>query len=329
MMKNIYILTRTTFFLCLCISTLSNLYSQPFFPVKVNGLWGAIDASGKIVIQPKYHDRMVACGSDNQYLVNEYNDTVRIINSKFEETILTAISLSAYMGDELFAFKKDTIRFGLEGLMDYTGKIIIPAKFEMIYPFVEGVAKVTYCTGVEKNKVIIKEGMIDLNGKLVIQPTFDKGFLEECSGGVIRFRDNSGKWGVMDKTGKIVVQPKYDYLGPCRYGYMMYRLIPNFNRTGLMTINEQVIIADDGNTLVNYLPSCETDTLLVVGKAQNGMFQKAVYTLHGTKLFDSKYPGILHHSYGTFNVMNADRLYGIIDSKGNDLVPFFFSGILK
>src|SRR5688500_3208808 len=116
MISKIHISTRRIFFFCLCISLLSNLYSQPFFPVKVNGLWGAIDANGKIVIQPKYHGRMVTCGSNNQYLVNEYNDTVRIINSKFEETILPSISLSAYPGDELFTFKKDTIRFGLEGL---------------------------------------------------------------------------------------------------------------------------------------------------------------------------------------------------------------------
>lgn len=49
--------------------------AQPFFPVRINGLWGAIDSTGKIVLKPSYRTYVSSEGEKNEFLIGYNGDT--------------------------------------------------------------------------------------------------------------------------------------------------------------------------------------------------------------------------------------------------------------
>jgi hypothetical protein len=84
------------------------------------------------------------------------------------------------------------------GFIDKTGKLIIPAKFDHVYGFREGVAFV------EDGK----QGLIDKTGRVIIPwpyknyPSFSRGLARVSV---------DGKWGFIDTAGKMVIPPQFDY----------------------------------------------------------------------------------------------------------------------
>jgi hypothetical protein len=94
---------------------------------------------------------------------------------------------------------------GKWGLIDKTGKEIVPPKYDNAGGFKEGLAKV---------KLNGKWGFIDKTGKVIVPPKYDDAW--SFSEGLAKVKLN-GKWGFIDKTGKeivIVFPPKYDFVTP-------------------------------------------------------------------------------------------------------------------
>lgn len=120
------------------------------------------------------------------------------------------------------------------GFINGTGKIVIPAQYESMSEFSEGLASV--CVGEcgtehilgykydENYKQIaveqsFKYGFIDESGKFVINPmyeeakTFSEGLAAVCEGLGCYYskRDTSQKqWGFIDKQGKMIITPQFD-----------------------------------------------------------------------------------------------------------------------
>ncbi|MFI4955107.1 MAG: WG repeat-containing protein [Gammaproteobacteria bacterium] len=94
------------------------------------------------------------------------------------------------------------------GYIDTTGKIVIPAKFD-IQPgeFSEGLAVVK----IRNSAGVIKYGFMDKTGKVVIQPIFDE--VRTFHEGLAPVKKNidyeAPLWGFIDKTGKIVIPYQY------------------------------------------------------------------------------------------------------------------------
>ena len=86
------------------------------------------------------------------------------------------------------------------GLIDKTGKEIIPLKYDGIDNFSkDGLAKVTL-NG--------KDGFIDKTGKEIIPVKYD--YIDDLKDELVRVQLD-GKWGVVDKTSKKIITPiKYD-----------------------------------------------------------------------------------------------------------------------
>lgn len=123
-----------------------------------------------------------------------------------------------------------------EGYVDYQGKLVIPAQFDSVYGFSEGlslikqgdkygyinpkgqfVIKPTYTDawgfveGLAKVQVDGKYGFINKTGKFTIKPTFAL-----ASSGHAFFEgllpvSSQGKWGFWDKTGTIKIPHAYDF----------------------------------------------------------------------------------------------------------------------
>lgn len=121
---------------------------------------------------------------------------------------------------------------GLEGFIDKTGKIVIPAQFAEVGPFVGGLARAVldgYCHRVmpdgvwegtpttgypsscggapEDATTICAVGFINMSGKFVIEPRFEsaRDFRENLA--AVR---SGGKWGFVDTIGNIAIPPQFE-----------------------------------------------------------------------------------------------------------------------
>jgi len=83
------------------------------------------------------------------------------------------------------------------GFVDYTGKQIVPAHYDMAGEFSEGLASV---------KVGQKWGVIDKNGAFQVEPQFD--FVGSFSSGLAPAL-LGGKYGYIDRSGKWAIPPQF------------------------------------------------------------------------------------------------------------------------
>jgi WG containing repeat len=93
-----------------------------------------------------------------------------------------------------------------------------------------------------------KSGFIDPNGKIVIEPTFEKAC--PFTDGLAAFQKNE-KWGFIDTTGKVVIEPQFAHVGLFSDGMASFQA-KHFtdqwgyiDKTGKVVIQPQFDCAED------------------------------------------------------------------------------------
>lgn len=196
----------------------------------LNGKYGFLNTNGKTIIQPKYDwaenfkNGLARVMQANKYglidtsgrmLINceydridEFNEGHALIikDGKFglvnrEGRIAVDIKYPVYA--ELSASKglQDGLikieRLKKRGMIDLTGKEVVPVKFDDLRTFNEGLCAVR----------IGKWGYIDLKNKTIIAPAFDYAW--DFKEGLARVKLKE-KIGFIDRSGKIVIKTTYD-----------------------------------------------------------------------------------------------------------------------
>jgi len=167
-------------------------FSEGMAAVKVNGKWGFIDTTGKMVIAP------------------QFNPSQPQFNAHFSEGLVAVNTTSGLIAG------KETNDPGSTrwGFADKSGKIVIPIKYEANYysppHFSEGLAVISgrfIGTTIATFGLHSKYGFIDKTGKLVIPQNYDDAsdFYEGLASVKV-----GEKYGFIDKTGKMVIPPTYD-----------------------------------------------------------------------------------------------------------------------
>ena len=159
--------------------------------VEINGKYGFIDTTGKIVVEPQFDD---IWNIGNGFFVVEVNNKDGVLN-KSGQIVIEPQFDNVYDFHEGLASVKVDEKFGF---IDTTGKIVIEPQFDSRGEFYEGLASV---------KVDGKYGFIDTTGKIVIEPQFDDAI---CFSDGLAFVQVDGKQVVIDKQGEIVFEPKFD-----------------------------------------------------------------------------------------------------------------------
>jgi len=100
------------------------------------------------------------------------------------------------------------------GYQDEKGTVVVLPKYDLAYPFVEGMAAV---------RIGGKYGYLDATGREVVVPKYD--FTWHFIGGYATVKSGD-LFGFIDKTGKEIVSPRYEdannYHGNCCYKGMAH-----------------------------------------------------------------------------------------------------------
>jgi hypothetical protein len=162
------------------------------------------------------------------------------------------------------------------GFIDQTGKLVIPAEWDSVSDFHEGIACV---------KRGDKLGFIDESGKIVSEPqweadeivdafgTLNEGFAPEFSEGLVAVEKDK-KWGYLDRTGKLAVPLRWQLVREFKDGLAAvakpinkYQSVWGFiDKTGKVVVEPRWARADSFH-----------DGLALVGSPDNSKQQQIAY----------------------------------------------------
>lgn len=160
----------------------------PLYPIRVDGHYGYMDHTGKIVIRPQFQS------------ASDFHDGLAQVSSNTQG----------------------------RGIMDATGRVTSVSKFGWIGDFSEGLAEVEIWDGSAKAGYIDATGTLIIPAvwSSYAAPTDEPSMPSfwrrdrnsQFSEGLAAVRSVGGKFGYIDKTGKVVIPPQFLYARPFSEG---------------------------------------------------------------------------------------------------------------
>ena len=164
-------------------------------PILAHGrVWGFIDRSGKIVVEPRFQS--VHYYRDGLALVAEPGATGRwgILDEEGRWVVQPAFHRLGGFSEGLCAYNKGSSW----GFIDARGETRIRAKFRYVERFGEGLAA---ACGAD-----LLYGFIDPDGKWAIPPKFDAAGAFRDGLCPVRLKK---RWGYIDRTGATIIEPRF------------------------------------------------------------------------------------------------------------------------
>ena len=288
-MKKI-ILASYLFFLCACSGSRNEEFK--LIPIKSNNKWGFVDLQGKYLINPQFSEVFpFSCGaslirnSEGKYgFIDEEGKF--IINPTYKEASPFYEDLACTVLDEgkpTYIDKNGEIKFVVDcdeagnfiegfaiirikekwGFINKEGKIAIPATFDRVSFFSEGLAPIMLRSETSSDN---SWGYIDITGKIVINPQFSSAGTFKDG---IALVNNGKQYGYIDKEGKYLINPQFDYASNFEnglaaisqgnsYGYINKEgkivINPQFNNA-LPFSNNQIAVIKSGDNKWGYIDS--------------------------------------------------------------------------
>lgn len=293
------------------------------------GRWGCIDFKGTTLIDHRFQylnfltPKSYRAGLFNQWTVRNFSNDV-VTTYEFDSL--------EYLGQNVYKF----CLAGKFGLADQQGEVIttefqtifestLPSKypsrempfllsvsivrdfaipeekrFDTVYSFKEGFAKF---------KSGGKYGFVDSLGNIRLVPQYNE--TRDFSEGLVAIK-LLGKWGFMNTDEKLIVQPNFDEVTDYLHGVTVVRKGLLYN-----LINAKgVVLYGEYFTLVQRTFS---GNYLLKKNKKLGLADPA-----GHELVSTKYEEVQEIGNG-FIAAKEHGLWGIVNSKGNVVIPFNFS----
>jgi hypothetical protein len=169
------------------------MFQEGLAVIVVGNKWGFIDPTGREVISPTFHEATsfyegLACVLvGKQWGYIDTNGTL-VIPPRFNEKGVFRNGLSWHMFEN-----------GLRGYIDRDGNTVIKSIYKYCGDFSEGLAYVMYGD---------RYGFIDTTGDFVIMPAFEEA--DSFHESLARIR-TQGKYGFINRSGQVVIEPHFDY----------------------------------------------------------------------------------------------------------------------
>ena len=191
-----------------------SFFREGLAKVKKDGKYGYIDRAGKEVIPCQYDDAdrfnigLAAVSKDGKYgyidrMGKEVIPFKYFHACRFSDNGLAVVSEHDDIYTKVITSGHVCFSHRISGLIDRTGKEIVPCKYFDIEDFIEGLAIVG-----GKGEYGYKYGLIDETGKEIVPCQYDG--IYPFKEGLARVYKN-GKYGYIDRTGKEIVPCQYDF----------------------------------------------------------------------------------------------------------------------
>ena len=342
-----------------------------------DGYLGLFDLNGKIILDFKfeeiwiYGDYCIAADErgkrvfdlQGKQFLPSYYDNIDLITNESELYFKVQLATIGQLLDntgkliienkgltQFYNFDYDLIGFQISnnnkfGIVDFSGKQILPAKYSEITPM--------KISGDEYYRVTLnnKRGLLDKSGKLIIPVKYD--FISTDSFGKYVIVSNSGEWkGINEFDGSIQYIPNYLELIDVESKNVVLQikdfevaLLSRITATGENKSNSYLFANKNGNwgvldqNLKEVLPfefsSLQLNNNLIIatkGAKVNGTKYDFFYTLEGGEwgAFNSKFENIIPFEYEKIEIdefnnfsykVSKSGLIGYLNDKGKSVVP--------
>ncbi len=274
-----------------------------YFPARYKGLWGYIDQTGKMVIEPQFQN--VGAFSEGKAPVCVEVKRVRkwgFINEKGEMVIEPQFERASSFSEGLAAVLVDS----LWGYIDQRGEIAIEPKIKRI------AGSFHYGRAYFRDEIFF--GFIDRKGNVVIEPQYE--LVDDYFEGVSLARVGScayGNRGFIDTTGNWVIPPVAASALPFRNGIARVAI-----SSGLVYINHEGKILNLGRTGQSIDEAYENTLNFTYGDT-------AIASLSANDINDNAL-ALKAKYYGGLYPIQVNNLFGFADSLRNIVIePQFFT----
>lgn len=292
-----------------------------YFPAYTNEKWGVIDRNGEIIIDTTY-DEMVVVPDQNKdlfivtYDMNYENETyqTKVLNKSGEEILTNYQQVQAIENSDGtdIWYENNILKFEQNGKY---GLIDFNGKLILNAEYDDIYA----LEGITKNIIIEKDGLKGLvntsMGEVIIKPEYSEiSTLTETyeNGYIVK---QNGKYGIISADAKIIFEPTYDEIkNVTSNGY--YAVIQS-GKTTLINTSGETILSEGFDSI----EEINGENLTI---RQNGSY--GVMKLDGTTVVSGEYED-LRYIYSTYYIAKKDGKYGVISTSGDTMVDFSYTSM--
>ena len=320
-------------------------YNYQFAQVKKNGKYGLIDQHGKVIVEPHFQELMVMSSDIIGFKDNDKWGWLRVADGKIIQPPLYDELGKSY----LFAHSLVIHLNGKQGIAHESGKVLINPEYERLYNIYLKTGKYVQFF---KNK---QSGLMDSLGKILLPAVYES--LNSCNGSDFLRIEERGLYGLIDVNGKEVTPPLYDKINDFVRGHAVvekagrmgvidkngelilspfYPQIEFRNSSGLVVFGDPVVSVSDLSPVTNL-----STAYLKIKAAEDRMKalpyfilvrnadQKAgVFDWESTKVIlpekFTEITAVYQHGETYFHAFDGNR-YAIYDKRGNEILPMKYN----
>ena len=295
---------------------------ETYFPVYTNQKWGVINNNGKIIVDSTFDEMVVVpepskdlfiCTYDVDYENETYS--TKVINKNGESILTNYENVQAIENSDGTDIWYEANELNFEQNGKY-GLIDFDGKLILNAEY----DNIYALEGVSKNIIIEKDGKKGLvntsMGEVIIKPQYTSitTLTESYENGYI-VSDETGKYGIISADAKIVFEPVYDEIKNVTSNGDY--VVGQNGKINLIDSNGKVIL-DSGMEDVKEI---NVENITIVS---NGLY--GVIKTDGSVLINSEYEE-LKYIYGTYYIAKKNGHYGVISTAGDVLIDFTYSSM--
>lgn len=274
--------------------SLTEVSNYNYFILKIDSLYGVIDVTGNVIIEPNYKNVTIP-NPEKGVFICEKEDNSIVLNEK---------------GEEIFTEYEEVSAILLNGI----------------------VSNIPYEKTVLRYKDGDKYGIITYDEKVITKPIYEeiKGLENKESELLVK---TNGKYGVINAKGAMLIKAEYDsivadgfYTDEEKYalsGYIVSNKTEDGYRYGYINNKYKKVLDVQYNTVERILDSKNEDDVCLIA-SKNGKYG---VLKNNKELINFSYQGIEYDSNNAIFELDKNGKYGIIDYSGKSIVPIEYTGI--
>lgn len=293
-----------------------------YYTIYTNEKWGVIDSKANTIIEPTYDEMIVipdsrkdifVCMYDVDYQTGTYQ--TKVLNAKGEEKF-SGYELVEYIDNmdsqNNLWYEENVLKIKQNGTY---GLINLDGKVILEPEYDE----ITSLSGI-KGSLLLKKGdsygVCDTQGSIQVEPEYKqiKAIGKNYKDGYI-VENQEGKYGVVDFTKKVILEPKYTDIKPI---YEEGKYIVKEDKTYQVVNKEGATILENK---ADKIQSMNGENFIIKENSKYGVINSA-----GEQVLPVQYEN-LQYAFSNYYIAKQNGKYGVIDTEGNNKIDFIYSNL--